>query len=1273
MPLSNKKSFVAILLFWTLSFCYSQDFKFHQLSQNYILDNQSILTIDQDREGRLWFGGKEKLFVYDSQSVKNIFENDTLFINGEYLNKIAIDEYNNILLGTAYHFLIYNINERRYINGKDKSLINAQINDIALWQGKIFVASSKGLYALQFDPPQKTYKVTQKINSLNTKTLYITPNGTLFYASKSQVYRYNAVTGPTILTLPIKDDFITAIHCRGEETWVGTHRNGIFIYKDQQLIKILNESNSILLSNNIRKIKEIDDLILVGTLKGLCSINRQLAITNFSHQINTPWTISQNSIYDIYQDNQKTIWIGTYFGGVDAIYPNPTPIITLTSKPTSTFQLQSDIISSITEDQHYLYIGTEETGLQVINKTTGRTLNPTTPSNLVKSLLLLGNQLYIGQHNGGLSIYNVTLDKLQNGILSQKYLARANNINEIAHVGANILLGTDNGIYELRGNEEYFYEETQGNTINKIAKLKSGGVFTIIRGELWFKAQGKDKFEPMKLDIDHVNNITTDTDNNLWISTNHQIYLLQHAALKQIYQNTTLKLGNICKIDKQLWIGSNKGLLRYDLDDKQLHILTLEDGLTTNSLQQAQLYVNAAGELYITSLKGLNRLNPKNISFNTVPPTVLLSRFTVFDKERLLERDSQSGYHIDLPYDQNYFNIEFASSNFIKPQKNMYRYKLEGVDKDWKLTTYPVARYMNLSPGRYTLSIMASNNDGVWSKNPLQIDIHITPPFWKTWWAYLGYLCALALLTHFTIRFIVERQLLLNAEKEHEKKIKFFTQISHEIRTPLTLITVPLQELVLATEATPLIQSKIKRLQSNANKLLTIVNELLDFKKLDDGKAKLLLKPIHLKPYLEEFFYLFSDLAVAKNLNFYIKQIDDIGSLPIDSKQFDKAIFNLLSNAIKYCYDNGTVFLEAVVEEKNYCIRIADNGIGISENNQFKIFEEYYRDPKAQEIIGTGIGLALTKTIVEQHKGSIDCKTVKIEGQPFTIFTISFPLKQFVRTEALSMSVDRGHEETIRPTDLALDKEVLLLVEDNKELSETVAKLFRNHYTVIIAGDGEEGLEKATRHMPDIIVSDVMMPKMDGLEMSEKIKTNVVTAHIPIILLTADTNEASQLKGLQYGANIYLQKPFNSQMLLFTVKNLLEIAKKRRIEFNLQQPVTLSAIDQSFIEKLEHTINQNLHNENFGVDFLARELGMSQPILYKKLKSVTNLSVNNFIKQYRLKKAVELLKSEKNISEVAYAVGFSDRKYFSKEFKKHFGKNPSEFLAGNSNSESKQD
>lgn len=721
-------------------------------------------------------------------------------------------------------------------------------------------------------------------------------------------------------------------------------------------------------------------------------------------------------------------------------------------------------------------------------------------------------------------------------------------------------------------------------------------------------------------------------------------------------------LHEVYKTEEILWICSAKGLLYYNLATRKKYLLNKQDGLPSDNLENSRFFENKNNDLFITTYSGLTCFLPGEIRFNLSVPKPYITDISIYDvsifDNNKINRIITS---VDLKYTQNNFSFEFASDNLIKSSKNNYKYRLKGFDKKWNITKIPYAHYMNVPAGDYIFQIFTANNDNVWSVNPLEFNVRIQPPVWLTWWAILGYIVILFSLLFFVTRFVIERKLLLNSKKEHTKKINFFTQISHEIRTPLTLITVPLKDLVYSTSAMPLIHSKIKRIHKNADKLLNLINELLEYRKIEAGAEVLKQAPVAMNGYLSEFFYLFSDLAISKRLNFSIKHLDDPGRLLLDVKQFDKVLFNLISNAIKYSKEGGTVFLSAELHSNKYIITIADNGLGITDDNQFKIFEEYYRDPKAQDSIGTGIGLAITKSIVEQHGGIIYCNTVVIDSEKYTVFNIELPDILFTNKEHTEIEVEEHFEHIIEKVS---NRPTLLLVDDNTEMIDVLKEILAVHYRIITAEDGEQGIMKAKQFLPDLIISDVMMPVKNGLILCEELKTNVLTAHLPIILLTADTSEESLVKGLRNGANIYLQKPFNPEALILVVHNLLDIALRNRQNFIYEDnnsPIkNLSEVDQEFILNLEQIIENNLSNHLFSVDYLAEQTGLSQHILYKKLKSLTNLSVNNFIKRYRFKKAYDLLKSNQNVSEVAYIVGFADRKYFSREFKKYYGKNPSE-------------
>jgi signal transduction histidine kinase/AraC-like DNA-binding protein/ligand-binding sensor domain-containing protein len=1112
---------------------------------------------------------------------------------------------------------------------------------------------------------QGTPAYISTLSNLSENTVYFARDNEIWELSIPQLEikkspRYNFF---------LKNEYITTIYAdQWKQLWIGSRLDGFFILDGKGHNRNFREENNpAVLSNYIRKIIGIDSKIYIGSLNGLMQVDQQLNITTHKRQANVPHSISQNSIYDIFLDRQNIIWTGTYYGGINAVYPDLTPFRTASSKSFNKQSLNSNVVSSIAEYRDSYFIGTDEDGVYRYDKRRGSIskLPYNFPTQLVKNVKVFGDKLYVAFHAGGFSVVDLKHGTYKNIHIGSLLTDFTNNVWDILVEGDVAYIATEDGLYrhtELQHPE--LVEETKGQNIQQLIRDEYGNIFVLAGRKLWRKDAGASKFVIEKsLDSLYIQHISLH-ENDIWISTGPVVYCLgSDGRLQEMFSSDDISIGSIHKTEDIVWCGTDKGLLRVELSSGKRFLFNRADGLPVNDLLYSRFYKDSRDELFITTLNGIVYFNPKSVKVNTTTPTAYLTDFKIYG-ESLLERDSLSAdispSSINLDYNQNFFTIHFASDNLIKSKKNKYKFQLTGFDKEWTSSTEPNAQYMNVPPGIYTFKVYTANNDGIWSPEPFEITIKISPPLWKTWWAYLLYIALLIFVTYILLKFIIERKILLNSEKEHAKKINFFTQVSHEIRTPLTLITVPLNDLFKSTKHLPDINLKIGRLHKNANKLLNIVNELLDFRKIESGYQPLNQNIVHFKSYLEDFFYLFSDLAIAKNLNFYIKKLDDPGFIAIDIKQFDKALFNLMSNAIKYCHEKGIVFLETKITENKFLIRIVDNGIGISNNNQFKIFEEYYRDPKAEDSIGTGIGLAITKQIVEQHQGKVYYTPEKINDQPHTVFTIELPLELF--------QTDRPEEEDAHARDDNYDhfiektsgKHTILLVEDNREMAEVISNSLKDYYHVIYAHDGETGVLKAKQHLPDLIISDIMMPNKNGLELCNDLKSDVLTAHTPIILLTADTKETTQISGLKYGANAYLHKPFDPEILLLTTQNLLQIARQNRKNYTAGQSGILSDIDQDFIKELEKIIDQNLSNHLFNVDFLASELGISQHILYKKLKAITDLSVSNFIKRYRFQKAFELLKVNSNVTEAAYAVGFSDRKYFSKEFKKYFGKNPSE-------------
>lgn len=1269
--------------FLTLGFliahCYAQDFRFEQLSQENILDKQPVLSIAQDQKGRLWFGGADNLFVYDSKNVSNLRRSDTTLNDIEYIIKIGINAKNDLFIATSTHLHLYDINRHRYIQKNSKPFKEKiTVLDIQTLSGQTFLCAKDGLY--RASPTASSYKLELLLARDKVHTITQISSDTYIIASLQGIemiqYKNKKLSIISNLQLPIplqEERIISSLLYDKDNLWVATKLHGIYRYEFKNKTWVnLHIGNSNLLSNNVRKIiKNPQGNILIGTLKGLSVFEKENYFNNYQHTTFN-YSLSQNSIYDIFIDNQKIVWLGTYFGGINAIYPNVLPLTIYATRSNNLHRLNSDITSSFAQTKEKYWIGTEENGINIINKASGNSISVPhlTKSNLIKDLYVRENKIYAAQYAGGYNVIDIHSHKTNHYYLDKDSFDVKNNIFAIyVDPSKKIYLGTNSGLFTVENNQiPVRVEEIRSREVTDIQEDSKSQIYLLQESKLYVKNQTSIFKVIPELKSHSIKGFFIDPLDQLWFTTDSALYSLQKNGEATFHVKFNKNnLGWPIMIDNMLWITSENGLIFFNPKTKYTNILNQNDGLPVKNLQSAKLFHGEEGKLFLTTLNGLVSIDTKKIAFNHILPTVLLRNIYINEStlpfDRIHATATNNHYQIRLQHHENYLTIDFSSSNFIKPLKNKYRYKLDGIDKDWIETNSANIKYTNIPEGRHKLTIFSCNNDMIWSKTPLILDITVLPPFWRTWWAYLFYALSFALAIHLIIKFIVEREILINSEKEHENKINFFTQISHEIRTPLTLITAPLDELITEVANLPTTQFKLIRIKKNANKLLTVVNELLDFKKFDDHKQELKLTSISFREYIEDTFYLFNDFAQTKNLNYYIKHIDPIGIQSIDTIQFDKVMFNLLSNAIKYTPENGTVYLEVIQDEKRITIQIVDNGIGITSTNQFKIFEEYYREDQVNDTIGTGIGLALTKKIIEQHGGEIHCQSKHDQQENWTIFTVHLP-----KTSNLDYSETDNSVQSISPlsafpaiAEVGLQT-TILIVEDNKELLEIIANIFKDNFNIILAHNGEEALKKAEKIVPDLIISDFMMPNMNGIELCRAIKNSIITSHIPFILLTALTDHQLQTETLQSGANIYLTKPFDNSQLFYSVQNLLNISKKRSQNFQIKATISDNEQDNKFIQSLNRLIEHHLLSDSFDVNFISRAMGMSAPVLYRKLNAITNLSLNNYVKNYRLNKAKDLLLSALNISEVAYAVGFSDRKYFSKEFKKLFGQNPSEFI-----------
>ncbi len=749
-----------------------------------------------------------------------------------------------------------------------------------------------------------------------------------------------------------------------------------------------------------------------------------------------------------------------------------------------------------------------------------------------------------------------------------------------------------------------------------------------------------------------------------------------------------------------LWLSTNRGLSRFNPATREFRNFDVSDGLQSNEFNTGAYFLSQSGEMFFGGIKGLNYFSPENIVDNPHIPRVVLTGLRLFNQvispkthPQILDSLITHKKLVNLSYRENVITLEFSSLDFSAPTRNQYAYRMWGFDNRWILSgTHRQATYTNLPAGDYLFQVKGSNNDGVWNEQGARLAIHISPPPWKTWWAYSLYGLAAFGLLYGVRRYEMNRLRLksrLHLERiEGEKlrelnhlKSRFFANISHDFRTPLTLIIGPMQQLMekLPDEES---QRMLGVMQRNAQRLLQLINQLLDLSKLDAGKMELYLRQGDLVSFLRGVLRSYDALAETKNINVRFSTGREALIMLFDHDKMENIFHNLLSNAFKFTPDGGAVRLSVSLaggapNPASVVVKVADNGAGIPAEHIAQVFDRFFQvDDSGSEMRGSGIGLALVKELVELQRGDISVQSRKGEG---TTFIVTLPVESaevvIAQGQAREAAADFEQVTLASVPDAREGGEenggIVLVIEDNRDMRAFVRTVLRVDYEVLEAADGKEGVEKAAEAIPDLIICDLMMPKMDGYELCGVLKNDQKTSHIPIILLTARAAAEDKLAGLQAGADDYLIKPFQSDELLARVHNLIAVRRKliasldKRAVLSLSE-LTVTPIDQAFLENVRQVIEREMGDETFGVEALCAEIAMSERQFRRKLKALTGQTPSQVIRSMRLLRARQLLEQNSaTIAEISYLVGFGSPAYFTKTFREEFGMLPSEVLLEN--------
>ena len=1341
---------------------------FKHITDEQGLSNTSVEVIVQDSRGFIWIGTRNGLNRYDGYDIRTYFHepsNPTSLLDN-YINCIFEDSKQNLWIGTASGLNRYDQVLNRFINYSNQPALGSSIthigedNEHTIWvstltggiyqlkgksdtvrrwpylpdrkgdqkplvydfawdrTGNLWLATAQGVSLFDQATRKLTnfpYRTAGNSQAEPIRKIQLDDAGNLWLATENQglllfdrrlrtfkAYRHQENDPASLGSDNVKSLLIDS----QQNLWVGCLNGGLNRF-DPATDTFHNYERepgnpSSLSQKSVQSLfSDRQGNIWVGTLRGGVNVQVPLAVKfNLHRQQLAPNSLSYNDIRGFCEDHAGNIWVGADGGGLNRFNREQNTFTHYRHQPGNSRSLGSDAVMSITEDsQQTLWVATFGGGLNRFYPATGmfqQFLHK--PGNLASiSSNFVERAFEDSQHNLWVATYGGGLNRLDRQTMTFQPIVK-DPLGKTKFTG-NLLLS----IQEDHDQNIWICSEDGGLNRYDLRTKRFSHYFN----------------EPtMKHDLVV---IFADSKDRLWIGKKG-LYLYNRMRDRfELYPNTAGLTTEFIKgilEDKKgnLWISSSNGLTQFNADTQAFRKFNPRDGLQGLEFEDNSCLTARDGTMFFGGVNGFNTFNPDQLALNRFVPPVYVTEFQVSNRtvgvgtdDSPLTKDISYLDEVRLDYDQSTFSFLFSALNFVVPENNQYAYKLDGLEDNWITAgTERRASYTNLQPGDYTFQVKGSNNDYVWNKLPRTIHIVISPPFWAAWWFRL---LMLALILYGVFAFFeFRRKLELKAALEkqqhelHQLQLQFFTNISHEFRTPLSLILGPLER-IKHINPDQEFAHYYNTIYRNANRLMSLINELMDFRKVETGALKLKVKPADLLQFLNGIVDEFKDLSTQKQVTLHIRDSINYERIWSDANVLEKIVLNLLNNSFKYTGQQGVItvdvfssleafqptfanklaFEEPKQTGKYVYIRIADNGIGISKESITHLFERYFRISSAH--LGSGIGLAFVKSLTVLHKGDIYVYSERNQG---TEIIVGIPAGEasYERSEKLSNVIYDGGVDlesgtmSFFPTEMAVEsaddvepaangkdkRESILFVDDNAELRQFLRDTLQTKYQIYEAEEGEAAFEMARQINPDLIVSDVMMPGVNGVEFCKRIKSNFDTSHIPFIMLTGRDSLEAKIEGVGSGADIYLSKPISVDLLMLTIRNVLEQKKKSKERYlsdyySEARGLVNSEKDKDLLDKLNRVMDENLMNSELDVEFLCNAIGVSKTSLFQKIKSITGQSIVEFIRTFRLKRSVQLMTEEDvPLSDVAYRVGFQDPSYFSKVFKKEFGKSPSQFL-----------
>lgn len=1280
------------------------DNRYRNITMNDGLAANAVRNIVQDRNGFIWFGTDNGLCRYDGVKVQHYRINE--LGGNQYISSLLVTD-DGLYVGTEKGVFLLSF-ERQSFEKQDLDIHSAVTSMTLDKEGVLWISTlGQGVWQMiqktgkvnHYDFKETSGSVAQVLIDNSNQVWTVTNWGTPVVHRLNRLHnRFEAVN----LDFAENYNSLRMLQTKDGRLWLGTWESGLLqLHSDGRVERVLNPKLTNV-GNHIHTLFERDDhCICIGCDDGVICLNPN---THEWHRLIEQQSLADRFVYAITSDMEGGLWIGTFYGGVNYISP--------VGKRFEAFSMENglhgNVIARFCEDRKgRMWVASDDGGLMCYSPKAQHFTNYPHQELLsrqnVHALCVDGDELWIGTYTNGVIVLNVETGDLRHYMQAQAphSLDNSSSYAICCDSRGDIWVATMEGLNRFDRTRHDFERigKVDALTID-IDEDRDGNLWLSTQGGgLWkyqtrngqFKTYTHHEGNDLSLPDDQVNCSLVDESGRLWVGTLGGLCL--YDSENDHFKLVSLDVPNhnimgIVEDQGVLWLSTEKGIVKYE--PKQIQRFTLHDGLVSEQFQPNSCIKASDGRIYFGSTTGFNSFYPYQIKTNSVTPPVYITSVEIMNRE---ERTAE-GQPLDLALtkeivldydDARMLTLSFASLSYCSPEKNQYAYILEGFDRDWNnVGNQNRATYTNIPAGTYIFRVKATNNDGVWSSDEATLTIIVHPPLWWSWYAKLFYLFLIVAAIWYYVRFRLKRaeyrhqreMQRLNEQKEkevREARLNFFTMIAHEIRTPVSLIIGPLEKIMKRDNPS----EDMRVIDRNAHRLLELVNQLLDFRKVEQHSLVMHFAPQNIRQLMMSVSERFTPTFEQGNKSFTVDYPDEHFTAIIDKEAVTKVISNLLTNANKYTNNEVRLSCQVDPDGEHFRIVVSDNGIGIREEDRSRLFEPFFQAQDNKP--GTGIGLNIVKNIVDLHHGTISVSSEVGKGSTFTIV---LPVAQEQSEQFTADSLRSSDENTADSKQISVkssanskpqmvskqNASTMLIVDDSEDMVSFLGNHFKEKYEVLTAGDGIEALDILRNHEVSIIISDWMMPRMDGAELCRRVRLDPMTSHIPFVMLTAKTDNDSKVEGMDVGADTYIEKPFSIQYLEACIRNMLEMRRRLIEKFSTQplEPVTEIAsnpTDNEFLLEMKKVIEENFSNSELNVNYLAEKLNISRSGLFAKIKTLADVTPNEMIQIVRLKRAAELLLEKKyTISEIGYMVGFSNPSYFSKCFQKQFGVRPMDYI-----------